>query len=245
MSDSFDLNPESDRRVDFDPGSDKSDDSDRKDSRDREARYLEFIELLIDKSIERLKRRSYKPKIQDALRAIRLKHKVFKDSEVEKLFWDMIEEVRQEELPKLYPESKPEPLDMESQIIHTIKGLKYQVVNGTLPVKTITDYFNYGKPNERRLTYSRLGRLLSCMGFRKTRTSNGCSAIFWDDQLLSNESLGVQKLASAEINKSPGVPESHHMDPAEDSPTLPNDSSSPKGKAASGSNSSVSNVRNV
>jgi hypothetical protein len=220
MSDSFDFNPDSDQSAD----------SDRKDSRDREARYLEFIELLIDKSIKRLQRRSYRPKIQDALRAIRLKHKVFKDSEAEKSFWDMIEEVRQEELPKLYPESKPEPLDLESQIIDTIKGLKYQVVNGTLTVKTITDHFNYRKSNEGRLSYSRLGRLLSGMGFRKTRTSNGCSAIFWDDQLLSNES--------------PGVPESCQKGPAEDSPTLPTDSSSPKGEATTSSNSSVSNVRN-
>jgi hypothetical protein len=220
MSDSFD----------FDPDSDQSADSDRKDSRDREARYLEFIELLIDKSIKRLQRRSYRPKIQDALRAIRLKHKVFKDSEAEKIFWDEIENIRNEELPKLYPESVPEPLDLESQIINTIKGLKYQVVNGTLTVKTITDYFNYGKSNERRLSYSRLGRLLSGMGFRKTRTSNGCSAIFWDDQLLSNES--------------PGVPESCQKDPAEDTPALPTDSSSPKGETTTSSNSSLSNVRN-
>jgi len=177
--------------------SDQSTDSDHKDSRDREARYLEFIELLIDKSIERLKRRTYRPKIQDALRAIRLKQKVFKDSEAEKSFWDMIEEVRQEELPKLYPESKPEPIDLESQIINTIKELEYQVTNGTLPVKTITDYFNYGKPDKSRLSYSRLGRILSALGFRKARTSNNCSAIFWDDQLLSDISLGVQKLASA------------------------------------------------
>ena len=205
-------------------------DSDSESSRSNDSRYLEFIELLIDKSIKRLQRRSYRPKIQDALRAIRLKHKVFKDSEAEKIFWDEIENIRNEELPKLYPESKPEPLDLESQIINTIKGLKYQVTNGTLPVKTITDYFNYGKSNESRLSYSRLGRLLSGMGFRKTRTSNGCSAIFWDDQLLSNES--------------PGVPESCQKDPAEDSSTLPNDPSLPKVETTTSSNSSVSNVRN-
>ncbi|MGB8657870.1 MAG: hypothetical protein WCE90_08825, partial [Candidatus Zixiibacteriota bacterium] len=165
MNHSIDLDPESNRRAHSES------------SRSNDSRYLEFIELLIDKSIKRLQSKSYRPKIQDALRAIRLKHKVFKDSEAEKSFWDEIEAIRQEELPKMYPESKPEPLDLESQIIHTIKGLKYQVVNGTLTVKTITDYFNYGKSNERRLSYSRLGRLLSGMGFRKTRTSNGCSAI--------------------------------------------------------------------
>ena len=176
---------------------DNSINSDSEQSQNREARYLEFIELLIDKSTERLKRKTYKPKIQDALRAIRLKHKVFKDSEAENALWNMIEKVRQEELPKMFPESAPEPLDLESQIINTIKGLEYQVTNGTLPVQTITDYFNYHKPNEIRLSYSRLGRILSAMGFRKTRISNGRSAIFWDDRLLSDDSPGVQKLASA------------------------------------------------
>ena len=190
--------------FDFNSDSDQSSDSDRKDSRDREARYLEFIELLIDKSIERLKRRTFRPKIQDALRAIRLKQKVFKDSQAEKSFWDMIEEVRQEELPKLYPESKPEPIDLESQIINTIKGLEYQVTNGTLPVKTITDYFNYGKPDKSRLSYSRLGRILSAMGFRKARTSNNCSAILWDDRLLLDNSPGVQKLVGAKRNPANG-----------------------------------------
>jgi len=241
----------------FDPEFDQSADSDHKDSRDREARYLEFIELLIDKSIKRLQRRSFRPKIQDALRAIRLKHKVFKDSEAEKSFWDMIEEVRQEELPKLYPESKPEPIDLESQIIDTIKGLKYQVTNGALPVKTITDYFNYGKSNESRLTYSRLGRILSTMGFRKTKTSNGCSAIFWDDQLLTNESPEVQPECGsllersgnpaeggASADNSPAVLETCLTDPTEKRYTLPSPSSLPKGEVTSGSNSSVSNVPN-
>ncbi|MGB8657054.1 MAG: hypothetical protein WCE90_04625 [Candidatus Zixiibacteriota bacterium] len=231
MNHSFDFNPESDRSAD----------SDRKDSRDREARYLEFIELLIDKSIKRLQRRSYRPKIQDALRAIRLKQKVFKSSEAEKSFWDEIEAIRQEELPKMYPESKPEPLDLESQIINTIKRLEYQVTNGTLPVKTITDYFNYGKSNQSRLTYSRFGRILSAMGFRKTRTSNGCSAILWDDQLISGKSPGVQEDcpkdpakggASADISNLPGELETCPPDPVEVD-------------ASTSINSSIPNVHNL
>ena len=146
------------------------------------SRYLKFIELLIDKSIKRLQSKAYKPKIQDALRAIRLKDKVFQTSEAEKFFWQEIEAIRNEELPKLYPET--EPLDLESQITDTIAGLRYLVTNGILPVKTITDTFNQNRSKESQLTYSRLGRLLSTMGFRKAKTPNGCSAIIWDDQLL-------------------------------------------------------------
>jgi hypothetical protein len=177
MNGLIDTDPESYRRADDE--SSRSDDS----------RYLKFIELLIDKSIKRLQSKSYRPKIQDALRAIRLKHKVFKVSEAEKIFWQEIEAIRNEELPKLYPET--EPLDLESQITETIRELKHHVTNGILPVKTITDTFNQGKSKESQsqdpefgLTYSRLGRLLSAMGFRKTKTSNGSSAIIWDDQLL-------------------------------------------------------------
>ncbi len=170
MNHPIDPHPESNRRAD--PETNPSDDS----------RYLKFIELLIDKSIKRLQSKSYKPKIQDALRAIRLKDKAFQTSEAEKFFWQEIEAIRNEELPKLYPET--EPLDLESQITNTIAGLKYLVTNGILPVKTITDTFNQNRSKESQLTYSRLGRILSAMGFRKAKTPSGCSAIIWDEKLL-------------------------------------------------------------
>ena len=157
----------------------------------QDSTQLKFLETLIDKLIKRLEEDSYKPKVQDALKAIQLKQKVAKTSEVErsethraeKLFWQEIEAIRNEELPKLYPET--EPLDLESQITNTIAGLKYLVTNGILPVKTITDTFNQNRSKESQLTYSRLGRLLSTMGFRKAKTPNGCSAILWDDQLTA------------------------------------------------------------
>jgi len=83
-------------------------------------------------------------------------------------------------LPKLYPESN----NLEAQIENTIIGLKQHVKNGILPVKTITDTFNQGRSKESQLTYSRLGRILSAMGFRKAKTPSGCSAIIWDEKLL-------------------------------------------------------------
>jgi hypothetical protein len=177
--------------IDQDPESNRSVDPEQsrrvhpEQSRREDSRYLKFIELLIDKSIKRLQSKSYKPKIQDALRAIRLKDKVFQTSEAEKFFWQELEAIRNEELPKLYPET--EPLDLESQITNTIAGLRYLVTNGILPVKTITDTLNQNRSKESQLTYSRLGRLLSTMGFRKAKTPNGCSAIIWDDQLLPQD----------------------------------------------------------
>ena len=146
---------------------------------------LKFLKTLIDKLIKRLEEDSYKPKVQDALKAIQLQQKVAKTSEAEKFFWQEIENIRNEELPKLYPESD----NLESQIKATIFGLRFQVKNGILPVKTITDTFNQSKSEESRLTYHRIGRVLSTMGFTKAKTSNGSSAILWDDNLLSQKTL--------------------------------------------------------
>ena len=136
---------------------------------------LKFLETLIDKAIKRLEDDSFKPKVQDALKAIQLKQKIAKTSEAEKIFWQEIEAIRRDELIKLYPE----PISLEAQILSTIIGLKQQVKNGILPVKTITDTFNQGKSKESQLTYHRIGRVLSTLGFTKAKTSNGASAILW------------------------------------------------------------------
>jgi hypothetical protein len=198
--------------------------SDQSDS----SKDLEFIEKLIDKVSQMLEDDSFEPRIQDALKAIQLKEKVVKavKAEEQKAFWDMIEEVRQEELPKLYPESKPEPVDLESQIINTIKGLNYQVKNGALPVKTITDYFNYGKSEESRLTYHRVGRILSNLGFRKARTHNGSYAILWDDNLLLWRASNHSWQASSQSANEPSDFEEDEKEESE-SPASPVSPASP------------------
>jgi hypothetical protein len=157
---------------------------------------LKFLEILIDKGIRRLEDKSFEPNIRDTLKAIQLKQKLSeaksvgmaKTSEVErsethraeKIFWQEIEAIRNEELPKLYPET----INLESQILSIILSLKPQVKNGILPVKTITDTFNQGRSKESQLTYRRIGGLLSSMGFRKAKTHAGTYAILWDDNLL-------------------------------------------------------------
>ena len=145
---------------------------------------LKLLEILIDKSIKRLQENSCEPRIQDALKAIQLKQKVVKTSEAEKIFWQEIEAIRREELPKLYPEPI-EPISPEARLLKTIIGLKHQVKNGILPLKTIADAFNQGRSIESRLSYHRIARLLSAIGFRKVKTHGGYSAIIWDDKLLS------------------------------------------------------------
>jgi hypothetical protein len=62
--------------------------------------------------------------------------------------------------------------------------LKSQVKRGMRPVKTIADAFNQGKSEESRLTYQRIGRTLSTMGFTKGKVGNN-SAILWDQENIT------------------------------------------------------------
>jgi hypothetical protein len=145
---------------------------------------IELLEMCIKKMKQKLQDHSYQPRMQDAIKAIQLKHKLAPDSEAEKTFWELIDGIKRSE----YEESNSEPSPKESlkgQILEIIMGLKEEVKNGALPVKIITDTFNQGRSKRSRLTYHRIGRLLSTMGFTKVKTQGGSSAIIWDDKLLS------------------------------------------------------------
>ena len=183
-----------------------------------EPKDLKLLEILIDKSIKRLEDNSCEPRIQDALKAIQLKQKVVKTSEAEKIFWQEIEAIRSEELPKLYPESI-EPNHLESQILKTIIGLKDQVKNGILPVKTITDAFNQGKSKESQLTYPRIGRILSTMGFRKAKTGSGASAILWEEDFIFNLSPSQKTESAIGCDSKEIKPSSEPSEPSEPSET--------------------------
>jgi hypothetical protein len=183
---------------------------------------LRLLEILIDKTIKRLEENSCEPKIQDALKAILLKQKVAKTSEAEQTFWQLIEDIKSE---------VPEPIDpnrLEAQILKTILGLKDQVKNGILPVKTITDTFNQEKLKESQspdskfqLTYPRIGRILSTMGFRKAKTGSGASAIIWDEDFIFSlcPSLKYNEIQSASWDDSkqikPSSEPSERSEPSE------------------------------
>ncbi len=179
------------RPIDTDPESSRELNAEHRRSvnaehrRSEDSKLLHLLEVLIDKIIMKLQNNSFEPKVQDALRAIQLKQKVVKTSEAERIFWQEIDAIRTSELTRFYAQ----PFNLENQIQTTILGLKDQVRNGILPVKTITDAFNQGKSEQARFSYHRIGRLLSTMGFRKGKTPNGCSAIIWDDRILSPNRL--------------------------------------------------------
>jgi hypothetical protein len=165
---------------------------------------LKLIQKIIDKGSQMLDLESYAPRIQDVLKAIQLREKVKKavDQEDSKSFWAMIEEDRQEELPKMYPED-----NLESQLKAAIYSLRFEIKNGVVSVKAITDAYNLGKSKELQLTYQRIGHLLSIMGFQKVKIHNNMSGIIYDDSLLSPKKhlLGVisddpyERLHSSEV----------------------------------------------
>ena len=142
---------------------------------------LKLLEILIKKIIKKLEDGSYQPKVQDALKAIQLKHKLAPTSENEKTFWQLIQDIKRSEY-----ERRNNLQSLEAKLLKTIIDLKEQVKNSALPVKTITDAFNQGKSKESKLTYHRMGRRLSAMGFTKVRTSKGSFAILWDDERLTH-----------------------------------------------------------
>jgi uncharacterized protein YfcZ (UPF0381/DUF406 family) len=61
----------------------------------------EFLEKLIKKVLKRINSKDCQPKVSDALKAIQLKQKLRKTSEAEKIFWELIEKIRKEELERL------------------------------------------------------------------------------------------------------------------------------------------------
>jgi len=64
----------------------------------RQISDLRLLEMLINKFIEKLEKNGFEPKVQDALKAIQLKQKLAQTSEAEKIFWELIDQLRKEEL---------------------------------------------------------------------------------------------------------------------------------------------------
>ena len=87
--------------------------------------------------------------------------------------------------------------------------------------ETNTDAFNQAGSKQGRLTYSRLGGILSAMGFGKARTPNGCSTIMWDDQLLFQNTFSDDEKMKNSHPHVPHVPQVPQVQPVGQDPRAP------------------------
>lgn len=161
--------------------------------------------MLINKMKQKLQDHSCEPRMQDALKAIQLKHKLAPDSEAEQIFWGLIDDIKRSEYEESYSEPSTKK-SLKAQILEIIIGLKEEVNKGVLPVKTITDAFNRERVEQGQLTYKGIGGFLSQLGFTKVRTGSGTFAIVWDEELLqrlSRSHLGTEKCLPQEVRTSP------------------------------------------
>lgn len=94
---------------------------------------------------------------------------------------------------------------LEAQILLTLKNLKDEVFRGILPVKTITDTFNEGRPEHSHFTYHRIGHKLKSLGFQKAKTEDGASAIIWDERKIACI------FSAYGLEKTPEMPETAEM----------------------------------
>jgi DNA primase catalytic core len=123
----------------------------------------------------------------------------------------LVKPEREESFLQLVKELEAERLidkadSLEAQILVVVMGLEDQVEKGILPVKTITDKFNEEKSEKAKITYQRVGRRLTAMGFKKARTSNGASAILWDEENIARmrESYGLEKTSeTSDMSETP------------------------------------------
>jgi hypothetical protein len=72
----------------------------------------------------------------------------------------------------------------EAEILKAISRLDSDVVRGLLPVKSITDYLNRDRLEQYQLSYQRIGRALTVLGFSKGKTATGGVGIHWNDEQI-------------------------------------------------------------
>ncbi len=90
----------------------------------------------------------------------------------------LLERIRKERLA-----SKSE--SFEASVLEAIVALADETVNGTLPVKRITEQANTERPESRKLTPQRIGKVVKSMGLQTRRAAqNGASVLVWEEEKL-------------------------------------------------------------
>jgi DNA primase catalytic core len=73
---------------------------------------------------------------------------------------------------------------LEAQLLMTVVTLEEEVRHGFLAIKKITDSLNEDRTEKYKVSYQRVGKVFTALGFKKGRLSDGASAIIWDPKFI-------------------------------------------------------------
>ena len=86
---------------------------------------------------------------------------------------------------KLEKERKEETFDsFDAEMVRALLECRDKVEQGKILVSYVTDSFNEGKNEPDRLSIRSIGRVLTRLGLKKTRTTGGIHARFWDEKRI-------------------------------------------------------------
>lgn len=77
-----------------------------------------------------------------------------------------------------------EQASMEAQVFEAILRCKDQVEKGKLSVRTVTEAFNLGLPENEQVSARTIGRRVAALGFEKCRLSGSVRGFFWTKELV-------------------------------------------------------------
>ena len=74
---------------------------------------------------------------------------------------------------------------LEARLLMVAVGLEEEVKYALLAIKIITDTFNEDRTEKCKISYQRVGKVFTALGFKKGKLSDGASAIIWDSKLIA------------------------------------------------------------
>jgi len=156
-------------------------------------KLLAFRAYHMDKSLPDIKKPSRK-RLGDILKPL-LQITILVKPEIEKSFRSLITELEEDR-------KMDKSESIEGSVIQSIVDLEGNVKNGILSIKDITDKMNEGKPENKRIAYTSVGKILSSLGFLKKRgTRSGGSAIIWNEELFEQltDQYGVARTSDTSV----------------------------------------------
>jgi hypothetical protein len=83
---------------------------------------------------------------------------------------------------------------LEGALLRILDGLRYQVADGLLPVRLVTEALNEGRADKDRISDQKVGVRLRSLGFRKGERRREGTTIQWDEDVLARtmEAYGLR-----------------------------------------------------